>query len=224
MGGDYVDVIIFAAIAAFLVFRLISVLGKRTGQEGSRDPFGIARSADITDREENPENPGAASGLDARVDNVGISTPLESGLEKIKIADRQFDVAEFQTGARNAFEMIITAFALGDTGTLKSLLSEAVFANFDHAITDRKRAGETQETTLVGIDSVEVIEACLLNSTAQVTVKFVSKQVSVRRDQSGVVIDGDPEAVNQVTDIWTFARDVRGKDPNWLLVETRSSN
>ena len=224
MGGDYVDVIIFAAIAAFLVFRLVSVLGKRTGQEGSRDPFGIARSADITDREENPENPGAASGPDAQVDNVGISTPLESGLEKIKAADRRFDVSEFQTGARNAFEMIITAFALGDTGTLKSLLSEAVFANFDHAITDRKRAGETQETSLVGIDSVEVIEACLPHSTAQVTVKFVSKQVSVRRDQSGVVIDGDPEVVNQVTDIWTFARDIRGKDPNWLLVETRSSN
>ena len=224
MGGDYVDVIIFAAIAAFLVFRLVSVLGKRTGQEGSRDPFGIARSADITDREENPENPGAASGSDAQVDKVDISTPLESGLEKIKAADRRFDVAEFQTGARNAFEMIITAFALGDTGTLKSLLSEAVFANFDHAITDRKRAGETQETSLVGIDSVEVIEACLVHSNAQVTVKFVSKQVSVRRDQSGVVIDGDPEAVNQVTDIWTFARDIRGKDPNWLLVETRSSN
>lgn len=224
MGGDYVDVIIFAAIAAFLVFRLVSVLGKRTGQERSRDPFGIARSADITDREEKPENPGAASGSDAQVDNVSTSTPLELGLEEIKAADRRFDVGEFQTGARNAFEMIITAFALGDTGTLRSLLSEAVFANFDHAITHRKRAGETQETSLVGIDSVEVIEACLPHSTAQVTVKFVSKQVSVRRDQSGVVIDGDPEEVNQVTDIWTFARDVRGKDPNWLLVETRSSN
>tara|TARA_B100001093_G_scaffold175190_1_gene167947 strand:+ start:812 stop:1486 length:675 start_codon:yes stop_codon:yes gene_type:complete len=224
MGGDYVDVIIFAAIAAFLVFRLVSVLGKRTGQEGSRDPFGIARSADITEREKNPEKSRVASGLDPQDDNVNMSTPLKSGLERIMAADSGFNEADFQTGAQSAFEMVITAFALGDTGTLKSLLSESVYANFDHAITQRKRAGETQETSLVGIDSVEVIEACLLNSTAQVTVKFVSKQVSVCRDQSGAVIDGDPEAVNQVTDIWTFARDTRGKDPNWLLVETRSSN
>ena len=224
MGGDYVDVIIFAAIAAFLVFRLVSVLGKRTGQEGSRDPFGIARSADIAERENNSEKSRAASGSDPQDDKVDMSTPLQSGLEGIMAADSGFNEADFQTGARSAFEMIITAFALGDTGTLKSLLSEAVFANFDHAITDRKRAGETQETSLVGIDSVEVIEACLPHSTAQVTVKFVSKQVSVRRDQSGVVIDGDPEEVNQVTDIWTFSRDLRSKDPNWKLVETRSSN
>lgn len=224
MGGDYVDVIIFAAIAAFLVFRLVGVLGKRTGQEGSRDPFGIARSAEISEREENTENPRAASGLDPRDQKDDMSTPLQSGLERIKAVDSRFTEADFETGARNAFEMIITAFALGDTGTLKSLLSEAVYANFDHAITQRKRSGEIQETSLVGIDSVEIIEACLLHSKAQVTVKFVSKQVSVCRDQSGTVIDGDPEAVNQVTDIWTFERDTRGKDPNWLLVETRSSN
>ena len=140
MGGDYVDVIIFAAIAAFLVFRLVSVLGKRTGQEGSRDPFGMARSADISEQEGNKENPRATSAIDPQEDSVDISTPLNSGLESIKAADSGFNEANFQTGARSAFEMIITAFALGDTGTLKSLLSETVYANFEHAITQRKRS------------------------------------------------------------------------------------
>lgn len=224
MGGDYVDVIIFAAIAAFLVFRLLSVLGKRTGQEGSRDPFGIARNADISQGGEKPEKLPLTHGKNDTGDETNSITPLAAAIKSIKSADNNFDETAFQQGARNAFEMVITAFALGDTDTLKALLSESVFANFDNAISQRKRAGETQETKLVEIDSLEIIEACLIHTSAQITVKFVSRQISVRRDQSGTVVDGDAEIANQVTDIWTFARDTRGKNPNWLLIETRSSN
>ena len=200
MGGDYIDVIIFAAIAAVLVFRLVSVLGKRTGEERSRDPFGLARGSDIS------------------------QGPLSAALAQIDLADKQFDQAEFLGGARSAFEMVITAYALGDLNTLKALLSEAVYANFSNAISQRERAGETQETTLVGVDSAEFLEANLVNSIAQITIKYVSQQITVTRDEAGSVIDGDPERINQITDIWTFSHDSRSKDPNWILVETRSSN
>lgn len=225
MGGDYIDVIIFAAIAAFLVFRLVSVLGKRTGEERPRDPFGMARGGEMTQGIDAPsENVVPLPGTEKSEDAPEISSPLAEALAQIQAVDRSFTEASFLQGARSAFEMVITSFALGDTNTLKALLSDAVFANFDNAITQRERAGETQETTLIGIDTAELIEANLAHTIAQITVKFVSQQISVTRDEAGTVRDGDPDLVNQVTDIWTFARDTRAKDPNWQLVETRSSN
>lgn len=225
MGGDYIDVIIFAAIAAFLVFRLVSVLGKRTGEEQPRNPFGMARSGDMTQGPDSPsENVVPLPGTEKPDDAPEISSPLAEALTQIGAADRSFSAEEFLKGARGAFEMVITAFALGDTNTLKALLSDAVFANFENAITQRERAGETQETTLIGIDTAEIIEANMAHTMAQVTVKFVSQQISVTRNEAGTARDGDPDLVNQVTDIWTFARDTRSKDPNWQLVETRSSN
>jgi len=225
MGGDYIDVIIFAAIAAFLVFRLVSVLGKRTGEERPRDPFGMARSGDMPHGNENtPENVVPLPGAEVPEPQADSDTPLGAALKEITALDSRFNPAEFANGARSAFEMVITAYALGDTNTLGTLLSDAVFANFEHAIGQRERAGETQETTLVGLDNAEIIEASLAHKVAQITVKFVSQQISVTRNEAGDVMDGDPEAVNQVTDIWTFSRDLRAKDPNWKLVETRSSN
>ncbi|HAA92340.1 MAG TPA: translocase [Rhodospirillaceae bacterium] len=225
MGGDYIDVIIFAAIAAFLVFRLVSVLGKRTGEEQPRDPFGMARGGDMAQGPDNPsENVVPLPGTEKPDEVTESVSPLAEALGQIQAADRTFEPGEFLNGARGAFEMVITSFALGDSNTLKALLSDAVFANFENAITQRERAGETQETTLVGIDTAEIIEANLAHTIAQVTVKFISQQISVTRNEAGDVQDGDPDLVNQVTDIWTFARDTRSKDPNWQLVETRSSN
>jgi predicted lipid-binding transport protein (Tim44 family) len=225
MGGDYIDVIIFAAIAAVLVFRLVSVLGKRTGEERSRDPFGLARGSDISQGPEtSPDNVVPLPNPNAAKIETESETPLSAALAQIDLADKQFDQAEFLGGARSAFEMVITAYALGDLNTLKALLSEAVYANFSNAISQRERAGETQETTLVGVDSAEFLEANLVNSIAQITIKYVSQQITVTRDEAGSVIDGDPERINQITDIWTFSHDSRSKDPNWILVETRSSN
>ncbi|MDA0655645.1 MAG: Tim44/TimA family putative adaptor protein [Proteobacteria bacterium] len=225
MGGDYIDVIIFAAIAAVLVFRLVSVLGKRTGEERSRDPFGLARGNDISQGgEKTPDNVVPLPSPDAAKTEAESETPLSAALAEIDLADKRFDQAEFLTGARSAFEMVITAYALGDLNTLKALLSEAVYANFSSAISQRERSGETQETTLVGVDSAEFLEANLVNSIAQITIKYLSQQITVTRDEAGAIIDGDPERINQITDIWTFSHDIRSKNPNWILVETRSSN
>ena len=136
--------------------------------------------------------------------------------------DQNFDPGEFAQGANAAFEMIVEGFARGDTETLRNLLSDEVFANFATAIQEREAANQSHETTIVGVESAEIVEAELDDGTALVTMKYVSEQVNVTRDEDGSVVDGDPIAVLRITDLWTFAREVNSSDPNWALVATRS--
>lgn len=227
-GFQFIDIIFFALVAAFLVLRLRSVLGRRDGHEGGyRDPFKPAPAEEAAD-EKVIRLPGKtppadadsrAAGADART-----ATPLEAGLTQIKLADPSFDADEFAHGARAAFEMILGAYSAGDTFALKPLLSPDVFTNFSASIRDREKAGETLEETLVGIKSAEVTEAFMEGRVAQVTVTFVSQQISATRNKAGEVIDGDPNAIIDVTDFWTFARDTRSRDPNWTLVATQSAD
>ena len=228
-GFQFLDIILFAMVAAFLVLRLRSVLGRRTGrQDRPRDVSAKRRQesegegnvielADRTDRADGDAAEDVAS--DAESDD-----PLVAGIARIRLADPNFDVDQFAAGARSAFEMVVHAFATGDSGTLRSLLNEEVAENFQNAITERLKAGETLETTVISIKSTDVIEAEIDDRQAAVTVKFVSEQVNVTRDTEGRVIEGDPNQVTDITDIWTFARNIRARDPNWKLIETRSSN
>ena len=123
-----------------------------------------------------------------------------------------------------AFSWVVEAFAKGDTKTLRPLLNDEVYGNFVAAIENRNKAGETLETVLVGIKSADILEARREGKLAFVTVKFISEQVNITRNRAGEVIEGDPVRVVPITDIWTFARDTRSRDPNWVLVATRSSN
>jgi predicted lipid-binding transport protein (Tim44 family) len=120
--------------------------------------------------------------------------------------------------------MIVTSFAAGDEATLKQLLGAEVFDGFEAAIRERETRGEKVESNLVGIDKTDIIEAEVRNRTAYVTVKFMSELVSVTRDADGEVVEGDPKKVRDVTDIWTFAREVNSKNPNWKLVATETAN
>jgi len=114
------------------------------------------------------------------------------------------------------------AFAEGDKRQLKDLLGREVYEGFEAAINDREQRGETVETRFVSIDKAEIAGAEQRDATAQVTVRFVSKLISATRDREGKVIDGNPERVTEVTDLWTFARDVSSRDPNWKLVATEA--
>ncbi|MCG8544574.1 MAG: Tim44/TimA family putative adaptor protein [Alphaproteobacteria bacterium] len=224
-GFEYFDIILFAMIAAFLVYRLGSVLGKRTGHERQgRDPFSPVGGEDGQSADAGNDNVVTPLPRNAEPEEKEPDTPLGATITQIKVADPTFTRKTFLEGARKAFEMVITAFALGDMKTLRSLLSDEVYENFSTVIRDRERSSQTQETTLVGIDTADILEAQLDGSVASVTVKFVSQQVNATRDESGKVIDGDPNGVDQVTDIWTFSRDTSGSDPNWALVATRSPN
>jgi predicted lipid-binding transport protein (Tim44 family) len=139
-------------------------------------------------------------------------------------ADPGFDPNHFIDGAKAAYEMIVMAFAQGDDATLKQLLGSDVYDGFQRAIRERESRGEKVESSLVGIDKADIIEAEVKNRTAYVTVKFVSELISVTRDADGEVVEGDPKKVREVTDIWTFAREVGSKNPNWKLVATEAAN
>lgn len=227
-GFQFLDIIIIAAIAAFLVFRLRGVLGKRTGQQQrpGYDPFRKDKkeegAQDKQDKviplpDRSPRGP-------VEVDAAAKVEGELSGLTQIKLADQSFDSEGFVNGAKVAFEMVIAAFARGDTRTLRPLLSNDVYDDFAGAIKARDQAKQTLETTLVGFNEAEIIEAELQGKTAFVTVKFVTEQVNVTRDAQGKATEGDDSHVSTITDIWTFARNTRSRDPNWTLVATRSSN
>jgi predicted lipid-binding transport protein (Tim44 family) len=155
----------------------------------------------------------------------GVAEPgssVAAGLDAIAAADPSFDAKHFLAGAKQAYEMIVTAFAEGDQRTLKNMLSRDVYEGFEAAIREREGRGEAVESRFVSIDKADIVGAELRGRTAHVTVRFVSQLVSVTRDRAGAVVDGSPDKVTDVTDVWTFARDAQARDPNWKLVATEA--
>ncbi len=235
MFEDNIYTIIFLALAVFIFLRLRSVLGRRTGRERPPyDPYS-ARDAVRSPASDKvvtlPTRPAEAAPRTVEVSQPpaepwkGIAesgSAVAAGLDAIVAAEPSFDVKHFITGARAAYDMIVTAFASGDRRQLRGLLSRDVFDGFDTAIGEREGRGETVETKFVSIDSSTITTAELRGRTAQITVKFVSKLVSATRDRTGAVIDGNAEKVTDVTDVWTFARDITSRDPNWKVVATET--
>jgi predicted lipid-binding transport protein (Tim44 family) len=221
MGGSvqYIDIILFALLALFLVYRLSTVLGRRGGDQKHSDPLKTSREG-AKDTGDNvvtlPDRGGDV------LEEKEPDDPVESGLWHIGKADPSFRRNEFVKGARAAFEMVVEAFASGNGKVLKSLLDGPVYENFAAAIREREKAGQTLETTLVGIDKSDIVGAEMQNRNARITVKFISGQVNATRDADGEVVDGDISHVVQVTDVWTFNRDTGAGDPNWILVATGS--
>lgn len=238
--------LIFLALAVFIFFRLRSVLGQRSGSE--RPPYEIPPSRDALNRDAAPGDkvvplPGRnrerdaeealdIAAADAKEERKGGSDRWASllasgasgeGLDAILLADPPFDAAAFVAGARGAYEMIVTAFAAGDRKTLKDLLSGEVYAGFEAAIRERESRGEVADTRFVSIDEAKILDAAMQGRTAQITLRFVSQIISVTRDSAGNVVDGNAEKVTDVTDVWTFARDVSSRDPNWKLVGTEAA-
>ena len=226
--------IIFLALAVFIFLRLRSVLGQRTGRE--RPPFDpyATRDAVRTPSNENvvtlpgrttDKGPAPAQPEDAADRWKGIAEPgsaLAAGLDAVAREDKAFDAAGFLAGGRAAYEMIVTAYAAGDRRQLKDLLAREVYEGFEAAIKEREQRGEKVESRFVSIDAADLIGAEVRGKTAQLTVRFVSQLVSVTRDRSGAVIEGNPDKVTTVTDVWTFARDISSRDPNWKLVATEA--
>jgi len=228
--------IIFLALAVFIFLRLRSVLGQRTGRERPPyDPYS-ARDAVRPSTNDNvvalpgrggeaPSKPPEPAEPGERWKGIAeAGSAVAVGLDAIAREDRTFDAKQFIVGARAAYEMIVTAYAEGDRRTLKNLLSREVYDGFEAAIRDREAKGEKAETRFVSIDKADIIGAELRSRTSQVTVRFVSQLISVTRDRNGNVIDGSPEKVTDVTDVWTFARDVTSRDPNWKLVATEAGH
>ena len=226
--------IIFLALAVFIFLRLRNVLGQRTGSE--RPPYDRAARNVVHGVQDNHNVvpiPGAIidqAPLAPAADVVpptdrwkGIAepgTPLAQGFDAIAAQDSSFDPRHFVSGARSAYEMIVLAFANGDRRSLKDLLSSEVYESFDAAIKDREKREQKTETRFVSIDRAELVNADVRDRSAQLTVRFVSQMISVTRDKDGTIVEGNPDKVADITDVWTFARDVTSRDPNWKLVGT----
>jgi predicted lipid-binding transport protein (Tim44 family) len=233
MNGTFdILTLLFLVIAVVIFLRLRSVLGRRTGNERPRyDPFTPPETNGKTVRDNvvtlpRGEPPRVAEELDQATfvkqlkDIAAEGSDMAKKLQAIAQADRSFDPKHFLTGARSAYEMIVTAFAEGDTKTLKQLLSRDVFESFSSAIAERDKNGETVEFKFVGISSSDIIEAEIVGKMANITIKFVSDLITATRDRAGEVIDGNSSQIRDVTDIWTFARELASRDPNWRLVAT----
>ncbi len=227
--------IIFLALAVFIFLRLRSVLGQRTGRERPPyDPYSARDAVRGATNDNVVTLPGrtAADAAQKPAETVepaerwkGIAEPgsaVAAGLDTIAGEDKAFDAKHCLTGARAAYEMIVLAYAEGDRRALKTLLSREVYEGFEAAISARESKGEMVETRFVTIEKSDITAAELRGRTAQITVRFVSQLISVTRDKSANVIEGNPEKVTDVTDVWTFARDLSSRDPNWKLVATEA--
>jgi predicted lipid-binding transport protein (Tim44 family) len=244
-----IDLIIFAAIAIFLGWKLYSVLGRRTGNERSIDPFatppgqsgpngtkpaakasdGTVRQLPRTDRpgqddaaQAHPEERQLARREQRQLEAIVAQAPepVKKGLDAVRGADPDFDPVAFLAGAKIAFDMILHAFAAGDANALKPLLAPEILQNFSAAIAQRQRDKLTLKSTLVGIINLELLDAELRGPDARIKLRFTSQQVTVTQDAEGRIVDGHPNEVVTITDVWTFSRPVTSRDPNWVLVAT----
>jgi predicted lipid-binding transport protein (Tim44 family) len=223
--------ILLLAVAVLIFLKLRSVLGQRTGRERPPyDPYSApdpVRNSSADKVVTLPQRSGeaarpveAAEAPDRYAGFAAPESPVARGLDAIAAADKSFDVKQFVAGARAAYEMIVTAYAAGDRRSLKNLLAREVYDGFEAVIREREARGESVETRFVSIDATEITNAELRGKMAQLTLRFVSQLVSATRDRHGNVIDGSADAVTSVTDVWTFAREVTSRDPNWNLVAT----
>jgi predicted lipid-binding transport protein (Tim44 family) len=241
-----VTTLLFLVLAVVVVLKLRSVLGRRTGHEQSRyERYKAQREAsqrngklagqekvvtlprrEREDIEQRPvAEPQVRVDIEERVKGLaGDNTNTAKNLVDLVRADSTFEPDSFLAGARAAYEIIVTAFAEGNRKTLKNLLSSEVYQGFAGAISDRESRGEQIDQSFVGIKSADIVEAELKNGIAQLTIKFVSELISATRDRAGDVISGDPKRIKEVTDIWTFAREVQSRDPNWKLIATQAAN
>ncbi|MBT6511016.1 MAG: Tim44/TimA family putative adaptor protein [Alphaproteobacteria bacterium] len=216
------DILIFAVVAGVIFFKLFSVLGRKTGHE-QPPPMPMADAAGLADDHDNivPLHRDEAGEDDYL---AGLDDSLMAGFTQIREADGNFDPEQFLAGARAAFEMILDAFHKAELEKVRPFLDSAVYRSFATALEERDVGDTRRLIELVAINRCEPIEAEMKGREAHITIRFESDQTDVVKDSEDRIVAGDPSSAVEVTDIWTFARDTRARDPNWQLVATRSPN
>ena len=227
-GFEFLDIILLVMIAAFIFLRLRNVLGRRMGHEQSpreeqqSKGFGKTEKSYKDDAIDNVVPLKEDMDADSE-DNPQISTPLAATLRQINAIDPNFNPDAFPSQAEMAYEAIVMAFASGDKKTLEDLLSEEVFENFSTAIEARDAAKEVMTTEILTVKSSEIHDAVLTGKEAEVTIRFQTEMVSMTKDEEGVVVSGDPHP-HTVRELWTFSRDLKSRNPNWLLITTKRAD
>ncbi len=213
-----VDILIFAVIAALLLGRLWAVFGTRNDGEPQRpNPLAALKKREEEKAEPQNINNGPKLQLAAPPPNS-----LEGGLAQIKAIDPAFDEKSFLQEARDIFTSVVGAYAAGRLMTVAEFLSPGLLAHFQKAVDARAKEGQTARTRIARIKDSEVLSAKAEGARAFATVRFVSDQENTLRDSKGEVIGGATGKVQEVTDTWTFARDMNVKGVNWTVVETKA--
>ena len=222
LNSQLLFILLIASVAGVILFRLYMVLGRRTGNERPpQDGYRLKRSAAQNGPKNGNDNVVPLPDRSARAETLDKpADPVARGLLDIKLADRSFETDHFLAGAKQAYEMVVTAFAAADRQSLRPLLSDEVYAAFESVIGEREEKKETVEFTFIGFGEVKIAHAALKRRTAEITVSFAAQYISATSDADGKLIEGDPKTVRTVNDVWTFTRDVRSSDPNWTIVAT----
>jgi predicted lipid-binding transport protein (Tim44 family) len=222
------SLLLFAALAVFVLWKLRSVLGERTGRDLRAPSRMTEPSSAFRPRPPSGAAPQGAAARPAAVDRwKGLAETggkAWAGLDAIAAVDPNFSGHAFIEGARKAYELIVTAFAKGDFETLRRLLSREVFDRFAAEIDAREARGETAETTIVSIEEATVDDAAATPQNATITVRFASKLITTRRNNEGAVVEGGSDQPASIVDLWTFARNPSSRDPNWTLVATTTAH
>ena len=205
----FVDILIFAVIAIFLIMRLRNILGSREGFEQKQDNRPIQPVNQSESAREKKVVPLRPSQLDG------------TGLEAVRRSDPNFSDDTFMQGAASAFGMVLSAFADSDVTQLRRLLSFELYEEFSESIRLRNKNGDELGIEIISIDDVQLTDGQVVDNIASVTVTFVSTQTRTLTDRDGVVLEEDSMESTELTDIWVFERDTQLDDPNWKLVETR---
>lgn len=218
MSSAIVELLVLAGIAIFLILRLRNVLGTRSGFEGTTPLVPLPDSG-----AKKPQFDVIEGGPDRDVtDHAAEGSDAARALAAMKLVEPTFSVSGFLQGARGAYEMILTAFAKGDLNRISTFLSPEVAESFAAVVADRKARGLTVSTDFVGLRELTLhgAEFDRTKSEAEITVRFVAELISVTRNASGDVIEGNAKSAHKQKDIWTFARTMGANDPNWQLVAT----
>ncbi|MCF6273188.1 MAG: Tim44/TimA family putative adaptor protein [Rhodobacteraceae bacterium] len=209
------QLLILAAVAVFLVMRLLSVLGTREGFEPKTEDRAAKPGANRFDVIEGTEDPDIA-------DFAEIDSPTGRALAEMKRTDRDFSVREFVSGSRQAYEMILMAFEEGDLKLLESLLAPDIYDTFSKVILEREEKGYEVEATFIGVRELTLKSARfdMNEKEGEITMRFVGELTSVVKDRNGDVVEGSSSTIKRQTNIWSFARLMGTDNPNWLLVAT----
>ena len=191
----FIDIILLAMFAGFIILRLRNILGRKTGHQGKASSRYFPKG-------------------------VGVLKDIENN-EAIKSGDVNEEVKKnFLKGANVAYERIITSFASGDVKSLRTLLGKNLFSDFEEVLKERREKEIKYETTFIGIKSSKVIEFKKIENIYKVTVNFVSEIITGIKDKNNKIIEGNPDTIKTVHDVWKFSKNMWSQDPTWYLVET----
>lgn len=231
-GVPYADVVILALIAGFILLRLRSVLGNKTGNDNNPNYFTRTNQPQQQDQRDQRDMREPIVQLDEKslkpkikeepdhYLNTVTDTAVTDAVNAIKLRDPLFTATRFLQGAKAAYEMVFDAFIKGDRQTLKMLLSDPLSQHFNQELDERGEHENKTETTLVSVKAKDITGAVMDKTTARLTVHFESEQVTVVRDSKGAIVEGNPSDIHHVEDYWVFERDTTSKNPNWKIIET----